>query len=368
MGVAQHHDAVAGTEKQHVANDYAKRLWIGTSKCVNVINDSFTGILKKAHHLTSDETDKNNLPIIYCTLFNITECLPIENQDKFTAIIYNPLSRNISSWISVPIVDENYQVTELGANKLIPSDIAPVYKEISLVIERQSKANNRLVFKSDLPPLGFKTYFISRMQKIVETFPSTKMIFPADNGGFDVKNEYLQLSFDSDGNLNAVTNLNNSLTTTVSQVYCIYKSMPGNNSEGEFQASGAYIFRPLEQTPDCLNVQSYSTYTGKQFTEVHQVFNDWISQTIRLYNGSSHAEFEWQVGPINTTDKFGREVVIRFNSDLKSNSIFYTDANGREILTRKRDFRPTWNLNQTEPVGGYYLIYLRLIILVYLLN
>ncbi len=26
MGVAQHHDAISGTEKQHVANDYAQRL------------------------------------------------------------------------------------------------------------------------------------------------------------------------------------------------------------------------------------------------------------------------------------------------------------------------------------------------------
>ncbi len=26
MGVAQHHDAVSGTEKQHVADDYAQRL------------------------------------------------------------------------------------------------------------------------------------------------------------------------------------------------------------------------------------------------------------------------------------------------------------------------------------------------------
>ena len=26
MGVAQHHDAVSGTSKQHVANDYAKRI------------------------------------------------------------------------------------------------------------------------------------------------------------------------------------------------------------------------------------------------------------------------------------------------------------------------------------------------------
>lgn len=29
MAIAQHHDAVTGTEKQHVANDYAKRLSIG---------------------------------------------------------------------------------------------------------------------------------------------------------------------------------------------------------------------------------------------------------------------------------------------------------------------------------------------------
>lgn len=29
LAIAQHHDAVSGTEKQHVADDYAKRLSIG---------------------------------------------------------------------------------------------------------------------------------------------------------------------------------------------------------------------------------------------------------------------------------------------------------------------------------------------------
>lgn len=29
LAIAQHHDAVTGTEKQHVAYDYAKRLSIG---------------------------------------------------------------------------------------------------------------------------------------------------------------------------------------------------------------------------------------------------------------------------------------------------------------------------------------------------
>ena len=34
MGLAQHHDAVSGTEKQHVANDYAQRLSYGIDRAM----------------------------------------------------------------------------------------------------------------------------------------------------------------------------------------------------------------------------------------------------------------------------------------------------------------------------------------------
>ncbi len=34
MGVLQHHDAVSGTEKQHVANDYAQRLAEGIDSAI----------------------------------------------------------------------------------------------------------------------------------------------------------------------------------------------------------------------------------------------------------------------------------------------------------------------------------------------
>ena len=37
---------------------------------------------------------------------------------------------------------------------------------------------------------------------------------------------------------------------------------------------------------------------GPVVTEVHQKFNDWISQVVRLYNNSNHIEFQWMVGPI----------------------------------------------------------------------
>ncbi len=35
MAVSRHHYAVSGTEKQHVANDYTKRLSIGVEKAFN---------------------------------------------------------------------------------------------------------------------------------------------------------------------------------------------------------------------------------------------------------------------------------------------------------------------------------------------
>lgn len=36
LGIAQHHDAVTGTAKQHVTNDYMKRLAVGASEVLKM--------------------------------------------------------------------------------------------------------------------------------------------------------------------------------------------------------------------------------------------------------------------------------------------------------------------------------------------
>ena len=171
---------------------------------------------------------------------------------------------------------------------------------------------------------------------------------------FVMANEFLKLTFDQNGNLKQMDSLNTNVSTPIKQGYCIYKSFRGNSTDGLFQASGAYVFRPESSDCESLNVISYSVTQGDLVKEIHQVFNGWISQTIRLYQNKRHVELEWMVGPINVTDQIGREIVIKFQTDLKSDGVFYTDSNGREMLKRVRDFRPTWKLNQTEPISGNY--------------
>ena len=39
---------------------------------------------------------------------------------------------------------------------------------------------------------------------------------------------------------------------------------------------------------------------------------------------------------------------------MTSKDTFYTDSNGREMIKRVRNERPTWDLDVTEPVSGNY--------------
>ena len=53
-------------------------------------------------------------------------------------------------------------------------------------------------------------------------------------------------------------------------------------------------------------------------------------------------------------DGMGKEIVSRVVTKEETNGQFYTDANGRQTLQRRRDFRPTWDMDVSEPVAGNY--------------
>jgi Alpha mannosidase middle domain len=67
--VAQHHDAVSGTSKQHVAYDYAKRIQNGMDLVSTCATRKIQRLLRMASNTTIDLAD-----LMYCQLLNETKC------------------------------------------------------------------------------------------------------------------------------------------------------------------------------------------------------------------------------------------------------------------------------------------------------
>lgn len=75
--------------------------------------------------------------------------------------------------------------------------------------------------------------------------------------------------------------------------------MNGTNEDNDHTASGAYIFRPTKEDADQLSDEvTYTIVEGDIVDEVHQSFNSWVTQVIRVYKNENYIEFDWLVGPI----------------------------------------------------------------------
>ena len=182
------------------------------------------------------------------------------------------------------------------------------------------------------------------------------LIFRLQEGTNFIENDLLMLEFSlSTGRLTKMTRKDTKLSIDVDQQFFWYNGSDGNDVSR--QTSGAYIFRPNNSNPFPVckdNIATVEVNKGPLVQEVRQTFGPFVSQVIRLYAGESHAEFEYTVGPIPVGDKLGKEIISRFDTKIKSNKLFYTDANGREVKERRRDYRATWQYKVTEPVSGNY--------------
>ncbi|XP_060715118.1 lysosomal alpha-mannosidase [Tachysurus vachellii] len=335
MAVAQHHDAVSGTEKQHVANDYAKMLAIGSAHCQVLVRNSLALL------------SGSNVPRVFCENLNISVCPVTERSKQFLLNVYNPLARPVRWSVHLPVNGSVYNVTDSDSTP-VDNQVIPVSKATQDLRRDRGSAQFELVFQVQAPPMGFNTYTITLVQDSPAPPP------PKPGAPTSIQNKYLKVTFDTQtGLLSGLTNLETQQTIKLMQNFYWYNASVGNSESA--QTSGAYIFRPNSTTPIIINTKpEVTTLQNSVVQEVRQRFSPWVSQVVRLYAESKHLELEWTVGPIPVKDGLGKEVITRLDSSIETEGYFYTDSNGREILQRRKDYRPTWDLNQTEPIAGNY--------------
>ena len=88
--------------------------------------------------------------------------------------------------------------------------------------------------------------------------------------------------------------------------------------------------------------------TGPVVNEVRHVLQNDVHGNVELvYRLRTHANAEgadalevvYRVGPLDISDGLGKEVVSHFHTDIASNDTWYCDANGQDMIKRRRDIR-----------------------------
>uniref|UniRef100_A0A8D8LJC1 Alpha-mannosidase n=2 Tax=Cacopsylla melanoneura TaxID=428564 RepID=A0A8D8LJC1_9HEMI len=339
MGIAQHHDAVSGTERQHVTDDYSLYLYEGVQAAMKVINAAY-------RHLLGDYLPEQQA----CLLMNISQCeLPSPTTNY--VILYNPVAHETSSYVVLPVPFGSYKVFGPAGNE-VETELLPIQSSVLTIPGRQSNATHSLIFNATgLPPLGANLYLIEKTTA-VPTVTQAKTV--AKNEDIVVDNGKIKLIFNgTTGLLEKI--VKNGVASKFKQNFYYYEGAKGYNYNPLNRASGAYIFRPSKDEKIAVNeTAEIKVYQGKNVTEVHQVFTTWLSQTIRVYNNDEDIEFIWQVGPIPIVEWQGKEIVTVYDTDIANNSTFFTDSNGRRWMKRLRNYRSSWNWTATEPIAANY--------------
>nr|XP_035141180.2 lysosomal alpha-mannosidase isoform X5 [Callithrix jacchus] len=257
MAVLQHHDAVSGTSRQHVADDYARQLAAGWGPCEVLLSNALARLRGFKEHFT------------FCRQLNISICPLSQTAARFLVTIYNPLGRKVNWMVRLP-VSEGVFVVKDPNGRTVPSDMV-----IFPSSDRQAHPPE-LLFSASLPALGFSTYSVAQVPSWKPRARAPRPILRRSwSHPLTIENEHIQATFDPDtGLLMEIMNKNQQLRLPVRQAFFC--------------------------------------------------------------------------------DTWGKEVISCFDTPLETKGRFYTDSNGREILERRRDYRPTWKLNQTEPTAGNY--------------
>ena len=229
MGIMQHHDAVSGTVKQHVANNYALKLYKTIAKCEKVVNEAVNKLTK-----SEPKTEQT-----FCQKLNISACAVTEGNDSLAVNIYNPTAHSVKHIVRLPVTNNAYQVFDPTGNP-VKSEYVPIPAAVLKLKERDSKATNELVFEAQLPALGFATYFLKANGKDVKPSEVQKV-----SGSFGVKSKNFNVIFDKNGNINTIQ-LKNGKVVEIKQEFEYYKAKAGDNKRCGSQSLWSAISSDLK--------------------------------------------------------------------------------------------------------------------------
>ena len=376
VSLVQHHDAVAGTERQAVAYDYAMRLSEGGADADAAMQQTIAQTVDRGNNSSRAAL----VPFQSCPLANYSICPPSQQSADVVVLLYNPLARERVELHSVPVQQGSGLQVYNSTGQLLPSQLIAV--AATQAVWHGQSAPYVLQWLARVPALGFETYFVVSQQaddsaaaEGAEELAAQRTELGAKRHSVSlysvreereraaepvsIENSRWRLSFDSSsGQLQSAFDkqLNTTYPLTLSFLY--YRSRLGNDG-----SSDAYAFLPDGDAIDLSPSARIAAVVHEPLTQTVTVnVTDWLTYTVRLVNPADGSELlsraikvDYVIGPVPVDDGVGKEVIVRYSvGTLNSSGVFYTDSNGREYVQRVRNHRSSWNLTLTEPVSSNY--------------
>ncbi|XP_073998825.1 lysosomal alpha-mannosidase-like isoform X2 [Rhodnius prolixus] len=238
VALLQHHDAISGTEKQHVANDYKVYL----QEAVTTAEDIFTNAFRKCfgEHYRHQH---------FCMKTNVSECKLSEERSMFMVHLYNPLGHSVDMEVRLPVPLGQYSV--LSHQGSVENELIPLPRQVLQLAERKSSAKHDLFFiAKDLAPLGITSYYVKRENLIDPNVSSTAELLEETDFNDTVVNG--MLTVDNFGLCQLVFNTTSGLLTSIvldnepldfEQNFFYY----AGKRNYDYRASGAYTFSTSNQ-------------------------------------------------------------------------------------------------------------------------
>ena len=165
LGILQHHDAITGTCKQYVNDDYQRMLSLASESTEAAILSSYLT-------LTQVKMAPGQSKLGFCSQLNISQCQYteyIDNQMDSVISIYNPIAHPLRHFVRLPVKDMQFVITD-HFGQLIESQLVPIHPKIGSLKERSSLATHELIFLSTLDPLGISSYSITKSNGLIYFF------------------------------------------------------------------------------------------------------------------------------------------------------------------------------------------------------
>ncbi len=151
--------ACAGTAKQHVAFDYAKRLAKGQTETEAVAGDALNVLLTRPGAAP--------LPWQFCRRLNETVCaasqqLPAAAGSSATLAVYNQLGQVRTELVLLPVASPNVIVRDGSSGQALPVQVYQAGETLTNYARNTGEAAFVAAFQATLPPAGVATYQVPR--------------------------------------------------------------------------------------------------------------------------------------------------------------------------------------------------------------